>query len=609
MEAGRRSRSFFETTTLGPPISGSPGSYVPLYNNLEPVFAETTVQYNLFEQNPFDQTLESAFSRLNVSTTQKNQEELVGYPGLVGVGGGGGDDLLDGSGYGFGGGLALARRRTGQDRNNVVFAVEGLNVGFDGVKVGPDIDSGDTFMSSSYQPSNLNGNGYFLDSRRNKLSNEFSILPSSSNQNGFLPGPAAAAAAGCSRASCSNNNNVMRSSFNSHNNHNNNNNQTNSNIFRRPHWLQEPLNSLSLEDLRGRFLSLAKDQYGCRFLQRAIDEASKEEIDMIFMEVIDHVGKLMLDPFANYVVQKVVEVCSEEQKSHILIMVVKDGFGLVNICLNVHGTRAVQKLLEKLTTQQQISLAMSVLSRGAVALTKDMNGHRVIQYCLKNFSDEDNKYLLNEVANNCYQIATDKTGCCALQQCVDHSKGEARAHLVGEIIANALHLAEDQYGNYVVQHLLGLKEPQITVSLVRQLEGNFASLSCNRYGSNVVEKCLVESGEQQSTRIIMELLRSPIVSRLLVDPFGNYVIQSALAVSKGFIFDALLDLVRVNYLTMRSHVYGKWVLAWFNKRKPPHMIDYWWVFVVCSLCWLSHEFLRNVTLDVVILVAVAMDIL
>ena len=60
------------------------------------------------------------------------------------------------------------------------------------------------------------------------------------------------------------------------------------------------------------------------------------------------------------------------------------------------------------------------------------------------------QYLLNEVTDNCYHIATDKSGCCALQQCVDHSKGEARARLVREIISNALHLAEDQYGCVVL---------------------------------------------------------------------------------------------------------------------------------------------------------------
>ncbi|KAL1162111.1 hypothetical protein V6Z11_A07G179800 [Gossypium hirsutum] len=36
---------------------------------------------------------------------------------------------------------------------------------------------------------------------------------------------------------------------------------------------------------------------------------------------------------------------------------------------------------------------MLALSIEVVALSKDLNGHRVIQYCLKNFSDEDNKGL------------------------------------------------------------------------------------------------------------------------------------------------------------------------------------------------------------------------
>ncbi|XVF39844.1 hypothetical protein PTKIN_Ptkin01aG0064800 [Pterospermum kingtungense] len=503
MDAVRGNRSFSETAPFGAPVSWSPGSCHPLYNN------QTSVR-----NNPFDQTLESAFSRLSVST-RKNQE-LVGYPSHYG------GEFLDGSGSAIGGGLA----RAGQERNSSV----ALNVGFDGVKrVGPDVDSWGTFMSSSYQPFHLNGNGYFLDPTRSELFNEFSPLPF---PNGFLAG-ASAAAAGSSRASSSINTTVKRSSFSIHSNNHTDNIHTNTNSFRGPHWLQEPLNCLSLRDLSGgNIVALAKDQYGCRFLQRAVDEASREEIDMVFLEVINHVDKLILDPFANYVVQKIVDVCSEEQKSQILLMLVKDGFQFLNICLNVHGTRAVQKLLEKLTTQHQISIVMSAIIPGAVALTKNANGHRVIQYCLENFPDEDNKYLLNELADNCYQIATDKSGCCALQQFVGHSKGVARARLVREIIAIALHLAEDQYGNYVVQHILGLKEPEITERLLRQLEGNYASLSCNRYGSNVVEKCLVESGEQQSTRIIMELLKSPMVSRLLVDRFGNYVIQSALTVSK-----------------------------------------------------------------------------
>lgn len=83
-----------------------------------------------------------------------------------------------------------------------------------------------------------------------------------------------------------------------------------------------------------------------------------------------------------------------------------------------------------------------------------------------------------------------------------------------------------------MQHLLSLKIPIVTGSLLQQLQGKFSYLACNKYGSNVVEKFFQDSGEVHSTRIILELLRDPNVARLLVDPYGNYVIKSALVVSK-----------------------------------------------------------------------------
>ncbi|XP_044474663.1 putative pumilio homolog 8, chloroplastic [Mangifera indica] len=332
-------------------------------------------------------------------------------------------------------------------------------------------------------------------------------------------------------------------------------------------WLQEPFDSPSLGDLRGNIVTLAKDQYGCRLLQNNILHMTKEGTDMIFVEIIDHVCDLIIDPFGNYVVQKFVEICSDEQRTQIVQMLTNIDFQLVRICLSMHGTRAVQKLLEHLTTPQQISMVAAALVPGIVTLIKDTNGHHVIQYCLKCFPDQDKKYLLNKVVDNCFGIATDKSGCCVLQQCVEKSKGLQRERLIAEIIAYAHHLAEDRFGNYVVQHVLGLRVPQITADLLRQFEGHYMHLSCNKYGSNVVERCLIESGEQQSMRIIMELLGSPNVSMLLTDPFGNFVIQKALSVSKGLLHDALWNLVKSNIPMMRSNMYGKKVLAWFDRKK------------------------------------------
>lgn len=56
------------------------------------------------------------------------------------------------------------------------------------------------------------------------------------------------------------------------------------------------------------------------------------------------------------------------------------------------------------------------------------------------------QHILNVVADNCLEIATDKSGCCVLQQCVAHAKGEPQIRLLAEIVANALVLSEHPYG-------------------------------------------------------------------------------------------------------------------------------------------------------------------
>ncbi|KAL6982371.1 hypothetical protein U1Q18_046854 [Sarracenia purpurea var. burkii] len=108
------------------------------------------------------------------------------------------------------------------------------------------------------------------------------------------------------------------------------------------------------------------------------------------------------------------------------------------------------------------------------------------------------------MAENCFEIATSQSGYCVLQIC----------------------------SNFVVQHLLELKIPEVTENLLRPLKGSYVSLSCNKYASIVVENCLIKAEEEQDSQIILELLSSPKVSILLVDPFGNFVIQKALSVSK-----------------------------------------------------------------------------
>ena len=100
--------------------------------------------------------------------------------------------------------------------------------------------------------------------------------------------------------------------------------------------MQEILKLMSLDDIEGRIYNIARDQHGCRLLQRKLDEAKFEDVEKVLKEIKDHVVELMTDPFGNYLVQKLLDICNEVQYTAILEAVTKNN-NLVDISLNMHG--------------------------------------------------------------------------------------------------------------------------------------------------------------------------------------------------------------------------------------------------------------------------------
>lgn len=245
---------------------------------------------------------------------------------------------------------------------------------------------------------------------------------------------------------------------------------------------------MRIEDLQGEILSLSKDQHGCRYLQKKLEEEVPEHRDMIFRETYGHFPELMTDPFGNYLCQKLLEYSTEEQRNVICESVAND---LVGISLNMHGTRAVQKMIDFLSNPRQPNQIRSIilaLSLNVVALIKDLNGNHVIQKCLNRLIPEDNQFIYNAVAAHCVEVATHRHGCCVLQRCIDHATDSQRVQLVTEITFHALTLVQDPFGNYVVQYVLDLNDVRFSEPLIRQFVGNVCVLSVQKFSSNVIEK-------------------------------------------------------------------------------------------------------------------------
>ncbi|EIN13206.1 ARM repeat-containing protein [Punctularia strigosozonata HHB-11173 SS5] len=322
-----------------------------------------------------------------------------------------------------------------------------------------------------------------------------------------------------------------------------------------------------LEDLQGEIPGLCKDQHGCRYLQKKLEEGIPEHRDMIFRETFGHFADLMTDPFGNYLCQKLLEYATDEQRNLICESVAQD---LVNISLNMHGTRAVQKMIDFLSTRRQIHSIIVALSLHVVVLIKDLNGNHVIQKCLNKLAPEDNQFIYNAVAANCVEVATHRHGCCVLQRCIDHASDQQRVQLVNEITYNALTLVQDPYGNYVVQYILDLNDNRFSDGVIRQFTGNVCALSVQKFSSNVIEKCIRVAEHSTRKLLIEELLNRTRLEKLLRDSYGNYCVQTALDYAEPGQRALLVEGIRPVLPLIRNTPYGKRIQNKLQREQLDH---------------------------------------
>ncbi|EGP90362.1 unnamed protein product [Zymoseptoria tritici ST99CH_1A5] len=317
---------------------------------------------------------------------------------------------------------------------------------------------------------------------------------------------------------------------------------------------QAKFNSIKVEQLTGEIYTLCKDQHGCRFLQRKLEERNEQTVQAIFEEVRNHMIELMVDPFGNYLCQKLLESANDDQRTELIKNAMPQ---MTKIALNQHGTRALQKMIEFISTPEQTALIIEALRNDVVLLIQDLNGNHVIQKCLNHLSSNDAIFIFDAVGANCITVGTHRHGCCVLQRCIDHADGLQKGEMVDHVIRNAYSLVQDPFGNYVVQYILDLSEPCFTEPLCRAFYGEIANLSRQKFSSNVMEKCIRCASNETKRAIISEIMAPQTIEKMLRDGFANYVVQTAMDFADEDLKPTLVENIRMVIPAIRNTPHGR----------------------------------------------------
>ncbi|EED94583.1 predicted protein, partial [Thalassiosira pseudonana CCMP1335] len=283
-----------------------------------------------------------------------------------------------------------------------------------------------------------------------------------------------------------------------------------------------------LRSLLGNVRRLSRDQVGCRLLQQALDEDGPSAATAILNEGLTFWAEAMVDPFGNYLFQKILERITPEER---VILVKSVSTRLVNASLNLHGTRSVQKIVESKKQDTAAKILTDALEPSAARLCIDSHGNHAIQRILLKLPYQYTQFIFDAVAASVEDVARHRHGCCVIQRCLDSRHSVARSHLVTRIVEKSLELMQDAYGNYVVQYVLDVCGDDEVHAICESVIGRVCLLAIQKFSSNVMEKCLERCTDRVREEYLNELNDSDRLRELMMDPFGNYVVQRALSVS------------------------------------------------------------------------------
>ncbi|KAL4948405.1 armadillo-type protein [Aspergillus filifer] len=295
-----------------------------------------------------------------------------------------------------------------------------------------------------------------------------------------------------------------------------------------------------LKDIFGHIVEFSGDQHGSRFLQGKIETANSDDKERLFCEIQPDCLQLAKDIFGNYVIQKMFEHGNQIQKKTMANCMKGQVVGLAK---SSYGCRVVQKALEHVLTDQQIAIVKE-LETDVIGCVRCQHGNHVIQKAIERVPSIYTKRLVEAFRGQVEAQATHMYGCRVVQRMLEHCDDDDRIFILAELHACTPRLIEDQYGNYVIQHVIQRGEEPDRAAMIEVVMHKLLSHSKHKFASNVVEKAIEHGNSTQSDAIMRELTSAETITDnqlygLMIDQYGNYVIQKILDNIKGAEEEAL----------------------------------------------------------------------
>jgi len=284
-----------------------------------------------------------------------------------------------------------------------------------------------------------------------------------------------------------------------------------------------------IEENLGMIEEIAKSYQGSKVIQQFISRATQQEIDLLIQEISAKIEELILDPYANYMIQSLMQSCSSEQRYRLLKRIAPS---MIKIACHKKGTHSLQVIVTLMHKEAEHEIIREALKDYISDLAVDPCATHVIQKLITIIPIDNIGFIYEPIVRDFIHIAKHSYGILVIKHLMIKidSIGHLKKRIIDIILDNFEELIQDPCGNYTIQYSLEFY-PNDCETILEKILVRVISYSSQKFSSNVIEKCLANAQPQYLKRVLGEIMKSDRLADLMKNKYGNYVLLHVLIAS------------------------------------------------------------------------------
>uniref|UniRef100_A0A914GZ07 PUM-HD domain-containing protein n=1 Tax=Globodera rostochiensis TaxID=31243 RepID=A0A914GZ07_GLORO len=193
-----------------------------------------------------------------------------------------------------------------------------------------------------------------------------------------------------------------------------------------------------VDALRGHVLTLALHVNGCRVIQTTLKSVDKTSQMEIIEELTPRacVIRCIKDRYGMHVMNTIIELI-EPQRLHFVVdaIMYSPTDSVASLCLHEYGNWVIERVLELCTEQQKRPMLEQILDN-LLSLVTDKYGSYVIERVIEHGLPEDRERIVRNLKGNILKNAHHKGLCSIIEKCLVFGTTEQRNALIDQVCAD-----------------------------------------------------------------------------------------------------------------------------------------------------------------------------